>query len=119
MVDLNFDSKIEEIKKLFACWSKRDITPIGKLVVIKTLALAKLNHLFLGIPNPSKGKLDTIQKLFFKFLWSNSNDKVKRSITTQEYKFGGLKIRNCLKFKLFLAIQHIQKSVVPAPGSLF
>ena len=109
MVDLNFDSKIEEIKKLFACWSKRDITPIGKLVVIKTLALAKLNHLFLGIPNPSEGKLDTIQKLFFKFLWSNSNDKVKRSIMTQEYKFGGLKMIDVRNFSISLKATWLRK----------
>lgn len=92
IIDLNYDSKIEEIKRLFANWSKRVITPIGKIVVIKSLALAKLNHLILGIPNPSLAKINTIQNLFFKFLWSNSRDKVKRNIITQDYKYGGLKM---------------------------
>ena len=92
IVNLNYDPKIEEIKQLFACWSKRIISPMGKIVVIKTLALAKLNHLILGIPNPSKEKIKLIQSLFFKFLWNINNDKVKRSIITQDYNAGGLKM---------------------------
>ena len=92
IIDLNYESKIEEIKSLLACWSKRVITPIGKLVVIKTLALSKLNHLILSIPNPPQEKINKIQNLFFKYLWGNSVEKVKRKIVTQEYKYGGLKM---------------------------
>ena len=102
MVDINYDLKIEETKKLFACWSKRVISPIGKLVVIKTLALAKFNHLFLGIPNPSHAKLDIIQNLFFKFLWNNSPDRVKRHTIKQDHKFGGLKMIDIKSFSLSL-----------------
>lgn len=40
IINLNYDIKIEEIKKLFASWSKRMLSPIGRLVVIKSLALA-------------------------------------------------------------------------------
>jgi len=92
IVNLNYNSKIEEIKQLFANWSKRVISPLGKIVVIKTLALAKLNHLILGLPNPPQEKIDTIQNLFYKFLWNKSNDKIKRNIITQEYEHGGLKM---------------------------
>ena len=92
MVNINYDKKIEELKNLFTAWSKRKISPIGKIVVIKTLALAKLNHLILSIPNPSQEKINSIQNLFFKFLWKNSNDKVKRTVITQDYNSGGLKM---------------------------
>ena len=99
MVDVNYETKIEEIKNLFASWSKRIITPIGKIVVIKTLALAKLNHLILGIPNPSQEKINALQKIFYKFLWNNANDKVKRNIIIQDYYNGGL---NMIDLKLFM-----------------
>ena len=84
MVDINYDEKIEEIKRLFGSWSKRALTPIGRLVVIKTLALAKLNHLIMGIPNPLPDKVKAIQVLFYNFLWNNKNDKVKRETITQD-----------------------------------
>lgn len=68
------------------------LSPTGRLVVIKSLALAKLNHLFLSIPNPPLTKINTIQNLFFNFMWNNSRDKVKRIIMTQDYKYGGLRM---------------------------
>lgn len=109
MIDLNYNSKIEEIRTLFACWSKRELSPIGKIVVIKTIALAKLNHLFLGIPNPSQDKLVTIQTMFYNFLWNNSRDKVKRSILTQEHKNGGLKMISVQEFSLSLKATWIRR----------
>jgi len=43
MVDINYQLKLNDINKnLLIQWSKRIISPIGKNVVIKTLALSKL-----------------------------------------------------------------------------
>ena len=53
MLDSNYEKKICEIKNLINIWEKRYLTPIGKVTVVKTFILAKLNHLFLGLPNPS------------------------------------------------------------------
>ena len=127
MVNINYDNKIEEIKNMFLCWSKRNLSPVGRLVVIKTLALAKLNHLIMGIPNPPQAKINAIQNLFYKFLWNNSNDKVKREIIIQEYKFGGLKMIDIQTFMSSLKLtwlkrlqtmndkfSHLVESVCPA-----
>ena len=54
MVHLNYEGKIKEIRSLLNLWSKRSLTPIGKITVIKTLALAKLVHLMLCLPTPRK-----------------------------------------------------------------
>ena len=109
MIKINYDSKIEEIEKLLASWSRRILTPIGKLVVIKTLALAKINHLILGIPNPPKSTINAIQNMFYKFLWNKSPDKVKRSIITQEYKYGGLKMIDLETFMVSLKSTWIRR----------
>jgi hypothetical protein len=66
MVEINYS--IEEIKRLLASWFKRIITPNGKNVVFKTLALAKLNHLIISLPNPSINIVKTIQNMFYKYL---------------------------------------------------
>lgn len=44
------------------------ISPVGKVVVIKSLALAKLNHLILSIPSQPLEKVNLIQNLFLRFL---------------------------------------------------
>ena len=82
MLDINYEKKICEIKNLINIWEKRYLTPIGKVIVVKTFILAKLNHLFLGLPNPSQQLLKRIEDLCYKFLWSNKPDKINRNIVT-------------------------------------
>ena len=50
ITELNYSSKIEEMKKIFLNWSKRILTPLGRITVIKSLALSKINHLILSLP---------------------------------------------------------------------
>jgi hypothetical protein len=68
-MECNFDSKIEEIEKLLNCWIHRTLTVYGKITVIKSLALSKLSHLALVLPNLDKKQLKIIENMFFKFLW--------------------------------------------------
>ena len=49
---LNYENKIAEVRRLLNSWSKRNLTPFGKITVIKTLALSKFIHWFMGLPDP-------------------------------------------------------------------
>ena len=99
MIDSNYKKKICEIKNLINIWEKRYLTPIGKVTVIKTFILAKLNHLFLALPNPNPQLLSKIEDLCYKFLWSNKPDKINRNIVTLDIQSGGL---NMVNLKLFI-----------------
>ena len=94
MLDLNLSAKITEIKDLIKIWNRRYLTPIGKVTVIKTFFLAKLNHLFLSLPNPNNIWINQLNDILFKFLWSNKPDKINRKTITQEKSQGGLKMMN-------------------------
>ena len=52
MTDMNFTQAINKIEKIIAPWKKRMLTPIGKITVIKTFLLTKLNHLFTSLRIP-------------------------------------------------------------------
>ena len=65
---------------------------IGKIAVIKSLALSKINHLILALPNPSKHIIKELQNMFYKYLWSCGPDKIKRNIIIQPICRGGLKM---------------------------
>ena len=54
ITEMNYLPKIEEMKKLFLNWSKRILTLIGKITVIKSLALSKINHLILSLSKLQK-----------------------------------------------------------------
>ena len=106
-MEVNFESKLKEIDKLLSCWFHRTLTVYGKITVIKTLALSKLSHLALVLPNLNKNQLNAIEASFFRFLWGNKPDKVSRDHTKLSEKNGGLgmvDIKNfwdCLKFSWF------------------
>ena len=92
ITELNYTSKIEEMKKIFLNWSKRILTPLGRITVIKSLALSKINHLILSLPKPSEKIVKEIQTLFYNYLWNRGPDKIKRSLVIQNYDNGGLRM---------------------------
>ena len=71
-------------------WTRRDITPFGKIVVIKTLIVSKIVHILISLPSPSDTFVKKINKMLYDFLWDNKPDKVKRKIIIKKLEQGGL-----------------------------
>lgn len=112
ITDVNYEIKLKEIETLFAAWSKRILTPLGKIIVIKNLAIPKMNHLFLSLPNPSDEFIKTLQTLCFNFLWKNGPDKIKRPVIIQNYDSGGLRMIDVNKFMNALKITWIRRMIL-------
>ena len=68
-------AKVENIIKT---WSKRKLTLLGKITIIKSLALSKFVHLFMGLPNPPGILMKRLNKLFYTFLCNSGPDRIKR-----------------------------------------
>ena len=99
MIDINFESKLKEISDLIKIWEKRYLTPIGKITIVKTFLMSKLNHLFQTLPTPGQDWLKQLEGMFFKFIWSNMPDKINRHVATLDKKQGGLQMPD---LKLFI-----------------
>jgi hypothetical protein len=84
----NFTEKVQSVKNKLNLWSYRDLTYIGKVTVIKTLALPILVQCLTVLPNPPDSILNDIEKMLYKFLWNGKKDKIKRSIIINEYEEG-------------------------------
>ena len=56
MIDINFKTKVKEISSLLKSWQHRKLTLMGKITVIKTLALPKIIHLLTALPNLPESK---------------------------------------------------------------
>ena len=76
----------------------RNISLIGKVTVIKTLALRILVQSVTVLPDPPIHIVKQIQDIFFNFLWNNKVDKVKRNTVIGNYEDGGLKMPHVLSF---------------------
>ena len=83
--DLNYNIQIPKITALIQQWERRALTPIGRVTVLKSLIVPKINHLIISLPNPRKETVIFLNNEFYRFIWKSKCDKVKRSIVTQSY----------------------------------
>ena len=58
-----------------------NITPFGKITVIKTMVISKMTHLFMNLPDPDAKFLHDLDMFFYNFLWDGKQEqgKIKRS----------------------------------------
>ena len=110
--DINYQDKIKEMKVLLTHWSKRNLTPIGRITVIKSLALSKINHLILSLPNPSQKIITEIHNMFYDFLWQKGPDRIKRALIIQSYENGGLRMVDVKQFIVALKATWIRRIIV-------
>ena len=111
MIELNYKEKLSQIEKELKQWSKRILTPLGRITILKTLIISKLNHLFISLPNPSDEIINTLQKQLFSFIWQSSTDRIKREILMQHYSKGGLKMLNIKNYIVALKTTWIRRLV--------
>ena len=98
IVGHNFEGKLEEVRQLLKKWSKRQLTPFGKITVIKCLAVSKLTHLFINLPDPGENFLQELDCLFLNFLWDGKRNKIAKKVVCDDYENGGLKMINVFSF---------------------
>ena len=79
---------------------------------MKTILLSRLTHLFISIPNPENFFLNELERLFFKFIWNNKNDKISRNQLYQSYEKGGLKMVNVSAFIKSLKLNWIKRLIL-------
>ena len=82
---------------------------MGKITVIKTLALPKLIHLFTSLPNLCEAKLNELNRLFYNFIWDGKTEKIKRNTLIGDYIEGGLKMLHLYSFIAYLKMSWVKR----------
>jgi hypothetical protein len=57
LIKLKYDEKKVKIKNIIQSWSKRSLTLLGKLTIIKSLVVPQLTYLLSVLPNPGQNYL--------------------------------------------------------------
>ena len=91
-LELNLEDKIKEISKMLRQYQRRNLSLIGRVTVIKTLAIPKLVHILTVLPNPNLQFINTLNEVFSTFLWNNKKGKINRNLMAQALEEGGLKL---------------------------
>lgn len=90
MIQKNFDQNIIAIKEVLNIWSMRNLSLIGKICILKSLAISKLIYVSSVLFTP-QNVIKQVNSIIFNFLW-NGKDKVKRKVIISDYEHGGLKM---------------------------
>ena len=109
MITINFENKLREMRRLIETWSKRHLSVIGKITVVKSIILPVMAHLFVSLPNPDSSFLKSLEQLLFKFIWNNKNDRVSRNLLVQHYGDGGLMMTHLSSFVSSLKVKWIRR----------
>ena len=109
IVKINYENKLEEIKREIARWKKRHMTPLGKITIIKTLIISKLTYLFINIPDPPQTFLKELDNILLRFLWGGKTNRIKKTTICKSYEEGGLRMIDIYSFLASLKIGWIKR----------
>ena len=115
MVTLNFNKRIENIKKILFTWNSRTLSLKGRITIIKALVLPQILFLFNLIYVP-KEILDQINKEFLNFLWRNKPPKIKKETIIRQLE-DGLKVIDVYNMHVAAKCSWIKRLVSKEIGS--
>ena len=105
---LNYLNTLAKAKKTINTWKFRHLTPIGKIIVIKTLILSIFTNFFMALPTPVE-ILVKINKLLFNFMRDGKPDKISRDRICTTQLNGGLKMINIHKFEKSIKLRWLKQ----------
>ena len=120
-IEINYQDKMLEIKNMYRIWLKRQITPLGRIAILKSLILSKLVFLWMLLPNPPHNLIKEIQQGIFQFVWNSKYDRINRKTSVQNLSEGGIGIPNVFNYinalkmtwiKRLVTTQHKWKNII-------
>jgi hypothetical protein len=91
VIQKNLMDRAKDFKRILDMWLQRDLSLIGKITVLKSLAFSKIIYQC-GVINPPENYKDHITDIAYNFIWHNKPDKIKRLTLIAENEKGGLKM---------------------------
>ena len=107
----NYDKAFNSIRKEITSWKYRYLTIFGKVTVIKTLCLPKLNHKVSVVPNPSLAHLKLLESELKIFISDNNSNVVDETTRHMATKHGGLEVPNVNTFWKSLRMSWLRRSI--------
>ena len=115
ITDCNINNKKDEMKNLMQSWICRNITPIGRIAVLKSLIISKIIHILQSLPSPNINTLKELDKLNYNFIWRNKRHEVSKTTLCLDQEHGGLNMFNLIEFDMSLKLTWLKKLYVQSP----
>ena len=110
IIQINLHNTITNIDKLLMSYGRRGLSIIGRVTVIKTLAVSKLIHVLSITENPSSNFINEIENKFQNFVWNNKSARIKYTFASKPYEEGGLSLPDLHSLVKSLKLTWVKRS---------
>ncbi len=116
-IEENWQTRISRCESIIKSWSNRNLSLLGKIVLVKTLLASQFVYLMQCMFLPTD-VLHKLNSLFFRFVWGKAGvditdlsrritERVKREVMTLRYEDGGLNMVDMFSFQKLLCFKWI------------
>jgi hypothetical protein len=74
---LNIEKQLLKSEKIMNSWKKRNITMIGKIMIVKSLIIPNITYVA-SVTNIENECVSTFKTIIYKCVWNDQRGKVKR-----------------------------------------
>ena len=92
MLTANYACKLSKIENCIKIWKQRDLSLMGRIHIIKSLANSQLVYNWSNLPSPPESYYKELETLTYRFVWNSKVDRVKRSTLIAPLDEGGLEM---------------------------
>ena len=93
--EANVDRAVQRMTKIFKTWSRRRLTTLGKILLVKTFGISQCIFLMQSF-SFDQSHLKAVNHQLYKFIWNRhylaakAPERIKREIVNKPIKLGGL-----------------------------
>ena len=88
----NYECKLGKIENCIKIWRTRDLSLMGRIHIVKSLASSQLVYNWSNLPKPPESFFKDLDSKLYHFIWNSKTDRVKRVTLIAPYNEGGLKM---------------------------
>ena len=90
--DLIYPERMIKITTSLNIWNLKGLSTLGRVLIVKSVAVSKLKYQLSMFPTPSSNCMDKVKDLLYKLIWNNKSDKIERKVMNQGHTLGGCKM---------------------------
>ena len=107
-VHVSFWEKLDKLQSILNSWSVRRLTLLGKITIIKSLAMSQIVYLLSSLTSHQK-VVHEKNSILYDFLWDSKGNKIEgRTKIINDYDKGGLKMIDIQSFNASLKMKWVQ-----------
>ena len=109
----HFEKLITKIENITKIWLSRQLTLLGRIVIVKMLLASQFIYSFSVLPSPVPEQMKKIDSILFEHLWSNRKHYIEKSIMFNSISEGGLNMIDIYSKNIAIKCKWIKKITDP------